>query len=111
MNRTDAQSMIRILVAAENEGRWTPRPATRQAMNGAEQALAIRIQAGQPALEAMNDALLSDYADQVLADVRADHAACRLASPNLDEIRLFGETSVVVHDFSRRAAPALARAA
>lgn len=111
MNRTDSQSMITILIAAENEGRWTPRSETRQAMNGAEQALAIRIQAGQPDLEAMNDSLLSDHADRLLSEVRADFAACRFASPNLDEIRLFGETSVIAHDFSRRPVPALARAA
>ena len=72
MNRIAAQTMISALVLAEDQGRWTPRPETRSAMNGAEQALCIRIQAGQPALEAMNDGLVATYADQVMADVRAD---------------------------------------
>lgn len=111
MNRTDAQTMISTLTLAEDQGRWSPRPSTRQAMNGLEQALAIRIQAGQPALEAMNESLMSTYADQVLADARADHAGCRIAAPTMDDVRLFGGTSVVMHDFTRKAVPAHARAA
>lgn len=109
MDRSFAETMIRTLARTESEGRWKPGQEAQEAIFGIERALSIRIQAGQAALEAMNDSIMSSYGDRLMEIARADYAGCRIACPNLAEIRLLGEpNSVVVHDFSR---PAIALAA
>jgi hypothetical protein len=111
MIRQDASTLATMLRRAQDEDRWHPRDDAMQALSGLERNLSISIQAGQPELEAMQASLISQSGDEVMALARADYAACRIASPSLDEMRLLGNVSnVVVHDFSRPAAAA-ARAA
>lgn len=111
MDRNRAQHISTVLRQAVREGRWTQSYAAQDAHNGLDQALATRIQAGQPALEAMNDGLMSTHAEQLLAIARADYAACRLAAPTLDELRLLGAAADNVVTIEIPRTTRLARAA
>lgn len=110
MTVDDARTLAATMRACEDEGRWTPAPAAAGALNGLERQLSVSIQAGQPELEAMRARMISACGDALGILVRADHAACRIASPTLDELRLLG-ANVVVHDFRRAPSTAPARAA
>lgn len=111
MERTFAQTMTRTLVQAEAEGRWKPCDEAREALYGVERALAVSIQTGQPALEAMNDGIMSRYGERLMEIARADYAGCRIACPNLAEIRLLGAPSTVVAHAFVPVRPAIAKAA
>lgn len=111
MDRNRAQHISTVLRQAVREGRWTQSYGAQDAHNGLDQALATRIQAGQPSLEVMNDGLMCTHGYQLLALARRDYDACRIAAPTLDEIRLLGTAAdnVVTIDIPR--ATRLARAA
>lgn len=111
MDRIRAQTILDTLVVAEQQNRWSPSNEMRQAFDGLAGALLVSIQAGQPRLEAMNDRLICAYGEEVFTLACSDYRACRIASPSLDETRLFAGLAGNVIEITIPRRSALQRAA
>jgi hypothetical protein len=82
---------VRLLVA---EGRWSPSLEALLSLYDLERFLAIRIQAGQPALEAMNASLAAQSALALISSASAALATGEIASPTCGEMGLLGPSIV-----------------
>lgn len=90
MTRTTAERVAMVLRRTVDEGRWSPELGDLSRLFDLERLLPIRIQAGQPALEAMNDAMIREAATDVLAAAMRAMAAGGIACPRRCEVVLCG---------------------
>ena len=90
MPRESSDRIARALRSASDERRWTPDAAAKTRLLDLERSLSIRIQAGQPELEAMNARMVDDAAADLLVRVVADMREGRVAMPTPCEMALFG---------------------
>ena len=104
MDRTQAERLARMMRLAETQGRWEPTDATGDALILLEQSLSIRIQAGQPELDAMQARLIGRYATDLTVDARADYAAGRIEHPTMLETMTLATVvgEIVAVDFRPR---------
>lgn len=71
MHRRKAAGISAMVRRSVDAGRWTSPDDAIAVLTSLERALSIRIQAGQPALEAMQAAMIAELGDALLEHARS----------------------------------------
>lgn len=71
MHRRRAAGVSAMIRRSVDAGRWIPSDTANAVLTGLERTLSIRIQAGQPALDAMQTAMISELGDTLLEQARS----------------------------------------